>query len=457
MAETRENPMAATVLEVCEIQPSPDTVAELILPLTHFDINWLYFHPVQRLLFFDFPCSKTHFIETLGPKLKQSLLQTLNHFLPLAGNIVHPVDSGRPFTRFSVGDSVTLTIAECNKDFKHLTGNHPRVSDEFYACVPNLPTAKHSPEAVVFPVLAVQVTLFPEHGLCLGFTNHHAIGDASTIVRFIKAWASVTKFGDNAKLIDEKSLPFYDRTAVADPDGLDSIYWNLMRISRPVESPPIKFPLNKSRATFVLKKDDVQMLKNFVLAQQPEMPHVTAFTVTCALVWVCLVKTETEIVPEEEPEYFCFAADCRGRLDSPLPTAYFGNCLAFVKAEATNGRLRGRDGFLVAVQCLGDAVRKSVYNPNGILDGAEKWPVEFGKLIGKRLFGVAGSPRFDLYDADYGWGRPIKYESASIDGDTSMSLCKSRNFDGGLEIGLSRPKKKLDAFAFIFTEALRKL
>lgn len=156
------NPMAATVLEVAHIQPAPDTVAELTLPLLHFDITWLYFHPVQRLLFFDSPCSKPHFLDTVIPKLKQSLLQTLNHFLPLAGNIIHPVDAGRPFIRFSVGDSVHLTVAECNKDFKHLTGNHPRVADEFYACVPNLPPPKHSPdgEDVVLPVLALQVFFY---------------------------------------------------------------------------------------------------------------------------------------------------------------------------------------------------------------------------------------------------------------------------------------------------------
>ncbi|KAL2245801.1 malonyl-coenzyme:anthocyanin 5-O-glucoside-6'''-O-malonyltransferase [Sesamum indicum] len=456
MAETRENPMAAALIERCEIAPSPDTVAELTLPLLHFDITWLYFHPVKRLLFYGFPCSKHQFLETIVPKLKESLLRTLNHFLPLAGNIVHPIKSGRPFSRFVVGDSVTLTIAECNKDFKHLTGNHPRVSDELYACVPQLPPAKHSSDAVILRVLALQVTLFPGHGVCLGFTNHHSIGDASTIVRFIKAWASVNRFGGDAKLIDEKSLPFYDRTAVADPDGLDSSYWDLLKRSSSVEPRRLSFPLNKVRATFVIRKDDIEKLKAFLLRRRPEM-HITAFTVTCALVWVCLVKAEAGAVPDDEPEYFGFAADCRGRLNPPLPATYFGNCLAFVKAESTHGLLRGKEGFLVAAESLGLAIQKTVYNEKGILDGAEDWPVEFRKLIGKRLFGVAGSPRFDLYDADYGWGRPKKFESPSIDAETSMSLCKSRNFEGGLEFGLSRTKKKLDSFAAVFTETLRNL
>ncbi|KAK6120613.1 hypothetical protein DH2020_045646 [Rehmannia glutinosa] len=455
MAET---PTPAVVLERCDIQPSPDTAAELTRPIIHFDMPWFYFHPVQRLLFFDLPCSKPQFLETIVPKLKESLTQTLNHFLPLAGNIIQPLDSGGPFFRFSVGDSVSLTIAESSSDFNHLTGNHPRVSDEFYACVPQLPPAKHSSNDIVFPVLALQITLFPDHGVCFGFTNHHAIGDASSIVRFIKAWASVNKFGHDAKLIDDKLVPYYDRTAVEDPEGLDKIYWNLIKRSRVVESPPISFPLNKLRQTFVITKDEVQKLKNFVQEKRPGK-HITSFTVTCAMVWVCLLKTEaeTETVADDEPEFFGFPADCRGRLNPPLPAAYFGNCLAFVKAESTHGLLKGNDGFVTAAECIGEAIQRTVYNEKGILDGAENWPLEFGKLIGKRLFGVAGSPRFDLYDADYGWGRPKKFESPSIDGDTSMSLCKSRDFEGGLEIGLSRPEKDLSAFAAIFTEQLGKL
>ncbi|KAL2466400.1 HXXXD-type acyl-transferase family protein [Abeliophyllum distichum] len=401
----------ATILEQCKVQTSPDTVTEVTLPLVHFDITWLYFHPVHRLLFFDFPCSKAYFLDTIVPRLKQSLSLTLKHFLPLAGNIVHPIDSGRPMSRYAVGDSVSLTIAEYDKDFNQFTGNHPRVADEFYACVPQLQPASISNDSVIFPVLSLQVTLFPEHGMCFGFTNHHAIGDASTIVRFVKAWASVTKFDGEAKLIDDKSLPFYERTGVEDSEGLDSLYWELLKKSRPVESPPLTFPLNKVRATFIITRDDIQKLKNIVLAKQPNMAHLTTFTVVCAHLW----------------------------------------------AESTHGGLKGNDGFLIAAILIGEAIRKTVYNEKGILDGAENWPLEFGKLIGKWLFGVAGSPRFDLYDTDYGWGRPKKFESVSIDGDGSMSLCKSRDFEGGLEIGMSRPKIEMDSFASVFIETLGNL
>ncbi|XP_057796558.1 malonyl-coenzyme:anthocyanin 5-O-glucoside-6'''-O-malonyltransferase-like [Salvia miltiorrhiza] len=456
-----DHPPSAAVLERCTIQPPPHA-AELTLPLVHFDIKWLHFHAVHRLIFFDLRCSKSHFLQSILPQFKQSLIQTLSHFLPLAGKIVRPLNSGRrPYSRFAAGDSVSLTVAESDLDFAELTGNHPRAADDFYACVPRLPPAERtSDNDVVLPVLALQMTLFPDHGVCLGFTNHHAIGDASSVVRFIKAWATVSKHGGDAKLIGENPqlLPSFDRAAVADPDGLDSYYWNLMKQSRAVESPPVSFPLNKHRATFVLTADDVQRLKHHVQfkSSRPEL-RATSFTVACAFVWVCLARAEEAAADDDETEYLCFAADCRGRLQPPLPAAYFGNCLALVKVETAHGVLRGGGGVAAAATSIAEAIEKTVNNEKGILEGAEEWPKEFGKMIGKRLFGVAGSPRFDLYDVDYGWGRPRKFESPSIDSDTSMSLCKSRDFEGGLEIGLSRPIQVLDAFAAVFYQSLKNL
>ncbi|GER31612.1 HXXXD-type acyl-transferase family protein [Striga asiatica] len=455
-----ESPAPATVLDLFKVHPSPETAPapDMTLPLVHFDITWLHFHRVQRLLFFDSPCSKTRFLQSLVPELRRSLAHALARFLPLAGKIVHPLDdAGRPSIRFSPGDSVPLTVAECYSDFDHLTGDHPRLSDEFYPFVPELPPATRSENEVVIPALSLQVTLFPGHGLCLGFTNHHAAGDASSIVRFIKSWAAANKLGTGGASAAELT-PYYDRSTVADPDGLDRIYWDLIGKSRAVESPPLTFPLHKLRRTFILTGDHVRLLKAAVLSQLPAARHVTTFTVACALAWSCLLRADPPAA-DDEPEYMGFAADCRSRLNPPLPAAYFGNCLAFVLAESRHGLLRagGVEGLAHAAEAIGSAVQRTVYNEKGILDGAEGWPAGYGKLIGKRLFGVAGSPRFDLYDVDFGWGPPKKFESPSIDADTSMSLCKSRDFEGGLEIGLSRPKNVLEAFAANFEEQLRNL
>ncbi|KAL3624762.1 hypothetical protein CASFOL_031430 [Castilleja foliolosa] len=84
-----------SLIESCRVSSPSGTVADQSLPLTFFDIVWLHFHPCGRLFFHEFPCSKPFFLDTLVPKLKHSLSQTLKHYFPLAGNLVYPLDTDK--------------------------------------------------------------------------------------------------------------------------------------------------------------------------------------------------------------------------------------------------------------------------------------------------------------------------------------------------------------------------
>lgn len=138
-------------------------------------------------------------------------------------------------------------------------------------------------------------------------------------------------------------------------------------------------------------------------------------------------------------------------MDPPLPEAYFGNAVGFVMVESSHGVLRSADGFFVAVELVAEIIHRKANVTAELLGDADEWLVKLAPLLGKRSLGVAGSPRFDLYGADFGWGKAVKYEVASVDRDGSMSLSKSRQFEGGLEIGLSLPEKKMEAFVGIFS------
>lgn len=448
-----------TLLEHFEIQPAPNGVTELTLPLTFFDMPWLYFHSIQRLLFYEFPCSKAHFLETIVPNLKKSLPLTLRHYIPLASNILYPLRDGKPMFRYVVGDSVRLTIAETNDDCNNLTANYVRDADQFYAFVPPLPPPKDEPEYKIIPVFCLQVTLFPNRGVCIGFTNHHAIGDASSIVGFIKAWASINKFSGDSQFIEENSLPLFDKSVIKDPRGIADIYWNQLKNVK-LQSLSLHLPTNKVRATYILHEADIKKLKDSVLARKPGLVHLSSFVVTTAYVWTCFVKSgpaSGEQVDADEPEYFAFAADGRTRTDPPVPANYFGNCLGGGIVRIQHQKLMIKDSFFVAAEAISEIIRIKVNNKDEIFKEAENLLTNFKELMGKRALSVSGSPKFDLYNADYGWGRPKKLETLSIDGDNSISLCKSRDSEGGLEVGLSLSKTKVDAFAVIFANGLRGL
>ncbi|XP_009780993.1 phenolic glucoside malonyltransferase 1 [Nicotiana sylvestris] len=449
----------ASVIEQCQVAPSPGSAAELTLPLTYFDHGWLGFHRMRRILFYKLPISRPDFVQTIIPTLKDSLSLTLKHYIPLAGNVACPQDwSGYPELRYITGDSVSVIFSESDMDFNYLVGNHPRDANDFYHFIPQLAEPKDAPGFQLAPVLAIQVTLFPNHGISIGFTNHHVAGDGATIVKFVRAWALLNKFDGDEQFLDKEFIPFYDRSVIKDPNGVGMSIWDEMKkYKHMMTMSDIVTPPDKVRGTFIITRNDIGKLKNLILSRRPNLTHVTSFTVTCAYVWTCVIKSEAAIVEEIDEngmEFFGCAADCRAQFNPPLPPSYFGNALVGYVARTRHVDLAGKEGFIIAAELIGEAIQKRMKDEEWILSGS--WFKEFGKVDEKRSVSVAGSPKLDLYAADFGWGRAEKLEFVSIDsGDSiSMSLSKSKDSDGDLEIGLSLSKTRMNAFAAMFTHGL---
>ncbi|KAH0708788.1 hypothetical protein KY284_010215 [Solanum tuberosum] len=216
--------------------------------------------------------------------------------------------------------------------------------------------------------------------------------------------------------------------------------------------------IDKFRCTFIIGHNEITKLKKLILSRRPSLAHVTSFTITCAYVWTCLVKSEVttiEIIDENVMEFFVCAADCRARINPPLPPSYFGNCIMGYVTQTRRIDLIGKEGFTIAVELIGEVIQKRMKDEEWILSG--NWFKEFSTIDTKRLLSITGSPKFDLYSADFGWGKPEKIESVSTDNGGSMSLSKSKDSNGDLEVGLSLSKAQMNTFAAIFTHGLNLL
>ncbi|TKY48812.1 Coumaroyl-CoA:anthocyanidin 3-O-glucoside-6''-O-coumaroyltransferase 1 [Spatholobus suberectus] len=309
------------LVEKLQVAPAGRTTTSL--PLTFLDLPLAGPIYVRRQFFYHFPHSTLHFCETTLPSLKTSLSHTLQHFYPLAGNLLCPPPPHKPFIRCTDDDSVTLTIIESKHDFNHLSSNHP------------------------------------------------------------------------------KSLKDLDH---------------------------------------LVPKDDIEGLKRWVLNrwkkndQEFNTPrYLSKFVVTCAFVWACLVKTRCRDDEEhDKEEYFRFAADCRDRLEDPVPETYFGNCLTLCYAMLKRKDLKGESGFANAVKVIERAVTDM---KSELFKDAENWRESFKKMfVSGSILLVTGSPKFTVYETDFGFGRPTKVEMAhSFKG---MSLAESGYKEGGLEVGL---------------------
>lgn len=318
------------VLEQCQVAPSPHGgAAKKLLPLLDFDVIFLRFPLVQLVLFYNVDCSKLDFLETIVPNLKKSLSIVLKHFYPLAGNTIIPLSSGTgPVCRCVVGDFVSLTIAQSDADFVDLTGNHCRDADHFCDLVPKLPQPTYLSDSIRFRLAVFQVTLFPDQvGVCVGVTIHHSIADGATVLRFLQAWSSISKFkGDDSHLL---------------ADGLVSV-------------DTLTPPTHNVRAMFVLSHDQIQQLKKFVLNKIGK--NVSSFVMICAYLWTCSIKSVgPDEVGDDEPQYLACPGDCRSRVANLL-------------VESTHGRLRGKQGIVEAAVAIGNAIHKTFPGENGVVD-----------------------------------------------------------------------------------------
>ncbi|KAK9108590.1 hypothetical protein Syun_024601 [Stephania yunnanensis] len=464
--------MAVKVIEESRISPPQhSTPPETSLPLTFFDVFWIIMPPVKRLFFYEFHHSNQHFIETVLPHMKHSLSQALQLFYPFAGHLITDPDDHHdsvPEIACSHGDSITLTVAETDSDFKHLSGHHARDVSDFFPLVPKLDSQ----------LLALQVTLFPNSGIAVGITNSHVVADGKITTHFVKYWASLCKLGTEnplVPLISESSVfPFFDRSVVNDPKGLDKLYLKQIReLEELIKSNQVADALTPIaptdivvRATFVLGSVEIEKLKQWVtskmksrlsLSSSDTAFHVSTFVIVCAYVWVCWTKCKSRGDNEDgERLFFAFGGDFRGRLDPPLPKFYFGNCIIGVAAEANKRDIIGEDGMVVAAELIGRHIQE--LNKQSKMEGGETYISNISSVFrsGAKVLSVAGSPKFKVYETDFGWGRPRKVEVVSIEDSGAISLSESRDDEnGGVEVGLVLSKLEMDCFASQFQQTLK--
>ncbi|GMI98238.1 hypothetical protein like AT3G29590 [Hibiscus trionum] len=452
------------ILETVQIKPIP--AGESTLPVTFFDTFWFSLAPVERLFFYNLnDLTPAYFSSDIVPKLKQSLYLTLNHFLPLAGNLRWPSNAPKPFISYTPNDGVSLTVAESDADFDRLTGNGVYEALELHHLIPQLISSDDSASA-----LALQITLFPGKGFSIGITAHHMILDGKTTTMFMKSWAYLCKQGKNKEnspntdnsLLPPELRPAFDREIIKDPTGfdLDMLYLNqwLTQING---NKSLEVSKNKGaapdlvRATVTITAEDFNKMRERVLSKSSgssKQLHLSPFVLTLGYVASNIVKARGGA--GDRIVFLAFTADCRPRCNPPVPENYFGNCNSVISdLSEAGGYMDFENGFAFAVEKVSGMVKG--LTGKGVLEGAEnrltklfeaaKLPAESVQFIT-----VAGSPRFDLYKTDFGWGTPWKVVVVSIDKNEAISMAESREWNKGIEVGLALKKDEMERFLSVF-------
>ncbi|XP_010450690.1 PREDICTED: phenolic glucoside malonyltransferase 1-like [Camelina sativa] len=455
-----------TIIEVARVTPSnSDSSESLTLPLTFFDLFWFKIHPVERVIFYRLTEATRHFFDSvIVPDLKTSLSSSLSHYLPLTGKLVWEQLDPKPSIVYSPKDAVSFTIAESNADFSRLTGNETYPTTELHPFVPELRVSDDSASVVSF-----QVTLFPNQGFCIGVKAHHAVLDGKTTTMFLKSWAHACKNQDSS--LPEDLIPNYDRTVIKSPTDMDTEVLNIWHSrakmftggKEPENTKSLKLTWSSEigpdvvRYTLNLTKEDIQKLREQLkressVSPSPKELRLSTFVTVYSYILTCMIKARGG--DPNRPVGYLFAVNVRGIMDPPVPSSYFGNCVAFsfkmpLKAET----FMSEEGFLAAARMVSDSVEA--------LDESIVWKFpELGRSFmtlpqGAQVLTVAGSTRFGVYGLDFGWGKPEKVVVVSIDQGEAISLAESRDGNGGVEVGFSLKKHEMAVLIDLLHNGLR--
>ncbi|KAK8466256.1 hypothetical protein PHAVU_008G042400 [Phaseolus vulgaris] len=460
--------------EQCMVAPPP-SAPKTSLTLTFFDLFWLRIHPLELAFFYSLPSQQSNpsfFFANVVPKLKTSLSHTLQHFLPLAGNVVWPSDSPKPFVQFTPGDAVSVVVTESDAEFDQEIDYSPRETAPTRPFIPHL----HSSESLA-SVMSIQITLFPNKGFSIGTSTHHAVLDGKSAAMFIKAWASLcrTQTNDETQIpsLVPELLPSFDRTLVKEPAHLRPFFTeNLTGFLSNIypqdnsDGRCLKIlafpPKDAVRATFVLTGEDLEKIKRRVLSKwevveesnstvSSKLPNLSSFVVTCAYVAVCIAKAIHGVEREKDKFAFGFAADWRFRSEPRIPDNYFGNCVWNNLVDADPLDFLEEEGVVLVAKRIHRKV-KMLGQETVLLEGFSQF-VDLMKQ-GVQIIGVTMSNRFGVYDTNFGFGKPSKVEITSLDRNSSQTFGLVESKDGGVEVGMVMNKHAMDLFATLFRQGL---
>ncbi|RCV26787.1 hypothetical protein SEVIR_5G276800v4 [Setaria viridis] len=426
------------------VSPSPSP-REASLPLTFFDIFWLNSPPVERLFFYRL--SPDADVATIVSNLKKSLQQAVRAFYPLAGRLrLIPGTSDRYELYYRPGDAVTFTVAECadDEDIDSLTTDDPREVSKIAPLVPALPEGGG--------LLALQATLLSaSRALAIGVTLHHAACDGSNSTHFLHTWAAACS-GTEAP-----PPPVIDRTLLADPRGLYNVFYQEAPSTDEMEF--AKMSADQLFATFTLSKDDLQRIKEVVADEAARRgvapPRCSSLVATFGFVWSCYQRAKESCGSGEGPmTCILFPVNHRSRMKPPLPERYLGNCVgpAFGMAPKSELAVAGVGGLFTACAAVASAIDEAVRDIG--TSSMDAWSDRIKEASANGILSVAGSPRFRVYELDFGFGRPLKVDIVSVARTGAMAVAESRSSAGGMEIGVSLQPADMDRFRKCMADAI---
>ncbi|KAF8396897.1 hypothetical protein HHK36_018532 [Tetracentron sinense] len=466
---TSSSSSSLTLVSKCTVFPNQKSrIGNLKLSVS--DLPMLSCNYIQKGNLFSRPPLP---IEALIALLKLALSHTLAHFPALAGRLT--TDSN---------GYVYVTCNDAGVDFVHSNAGHLSIRDVLFPV--DVPTSVKGffalDQAISYdghfkPLAAVQVTELAD-GVFIGCTVNHAVTDGTSFWNFFNSFAEVCR---GAKRISRS--PVYLRDSVFDspavlsfPDGSPKVTFSgdaplrervfhfsresILKLKSRANSPLRKRldngisyadeilgkQTNSGRNVSIEEKENQNSngkitvvqdywLTNTVTEAVPDQTVVnSSFQSLCAQLWRSVTRARN-LAPSKKTT-FRMAVNCRQRIEPRLDPCYFGNAIQSIPTVAQVDELLSRD----LSWCAGLLHQNVVAHDDAtIRRGVEDWEKNprcfpLGNFDGAMIT-MGSSPRFPMYDNDFGWGRPLAVRSGRANKfDGKISAFPGREGRGSVDL-----------------------
>ncbi|XP_047323061.1 uncharacterized acetyltransferase At3g50280-like [Impatiens glandulifera] len=434
-----------TVISKCPVFPDQkSTMSDLKLSVS--DLPMLSCHYIQKGCLFPRPNLHT---DSLLSLLKNGLSRTLSLFPPFAGRF-----------KTDTQGYIYITCNDAGADFVYATAANIHIRDILSPLhVPESVKGFFSLDSTVSyqghfkPLLLVQLTILAD-GIFIGCSVNHAVVDGTSFWNFFNTFAEVCRIG--ARRITRS--PDFRRESVL----ISSAVLNI-----PEGGPKVTFNADApiKERIFSFSRESIQKLKaetngrkwiDFVVGGEIDVAElmgkisndsniklwnetisksdISSFQSLCALLWKAITKARK--FPSEKMTTFRMAVNCRQRLEPKLEAYYFGNAIQSIPTYVSAGDVVNRDlrwcaeqlnknvlahGDLTVRRCIEDWERDPRCFPLGNFDGG--------------MITMGSSPRFPMFDNDFGWGKPLAIRSGRANKfDGKISAFPGREGSGTVDL-----------------------
>ena len=352
-------------------------------------------------------------------RIKKSLSDALTRFYPLAGRVKSNLyidcnDEGVYYVEAKV---------DCQLH-EFLEDPIPAELNKFLPCA--LDDGNELPAIV-------QVTLFSCGGIAVGLGISHKVADGLSFFVFLNTWAAIARGESNI------ASPLFDSAKLFPPKALTGFEPRTGIVKENIVAK--RFVFDASAITALRAK----------YTDNTSIEHATRPTRIEALSAFIWSRFMASTQPKSEPNKIytlLHAINLRTRLDPPLPNNYFGNisriAISVPSMDADNRCSDIVNQVRNSIREVNEDYVKKLQESEGHLNFMKERAASISK--GEVVpFSFTSLCRFPIYEADFGWGKPVWVGSARLTFKNLVTFFDT-NSGNGIEAWVNLKEKDMAKF-----------